>query len=127
MVIGAAGELPKPPAEPIKFLEDMNDTELADVVGRTLNAFTYYVSCPQSLYIARHACWSYKVSFEYTCLSSSVSCCAYSLGNTCYMSATIQALRAIPELQTALAEFAAQRHRYWPCLILSISLSDRAT
>jgi hypothetical protein len=33
MVIGAAGELPKPPAEPIKFLEDMNDTELADAVG----------------------------------------------------------------------------------------------
>jgi len=33
MVVGAAGELPKPPAEPIKFLEDMNDTELADVVG----------------------------------------------------------------------------------------------
>lgn len=25
-----------------------------------------------------------------------------SLGNTCYMSATVQALRAIPELQTAL-------------------------
>jgi hypothetical protein len=33
MVVGAAGELPKPPAEPIKFLEDMNDTELADAVG----------------------------------------------------------------------------------------------
>ena len=33
MIVGAAGELPKPPAEPIKFLEDMNDTELADAVG----------------------------------------------------------------------------------------------
>ena len=32
MIVGAAGELPKPPAEPIKFLEDMNDTELADAV-----------------------------------------------------------------------------------------------
>jgi hypothetical protein len=33
MVVGAAGEPPKPPAEPVKFLEDMNDTELADAVG----------------------------------------------------------------------------------------------
>lgn len=32
MIVGAAGELPKPPAEPIKFLEDMDDTELADAV-----------------------------------------------------------------------------------------------
>jgi hypothetical protein len=36
MVVGAAGELPKPPDEPIKFLEDMNDTELADAVGPML-------------------------------------------------------------------------------------------
>lgn len=38
MVIGTAGELPKPPAEPIKFLEDMNDTELADAVGPNAHA-----------------------------------------------------------------------------------------
>ncbi|KAI9461953.1 hypothetical protein BJY52DRAFT_167947 [Lactarius psammicola] len=66
MVIGAAGELPQPPAEPIKFLEDMNDTELADALGMPVGLTN--------------------------------------LGNTCYMSATIQALRAIPELQTALVE-----------------------
>ncbi|KAN0141942.1 hypothetical protein V8E53_000404 [Lactarius tabidus] len=66
MVIGTAGELPKPPAEPIKFLEDMNDTELADALGMPVGL--------------------------------------KNLGNTCYMSATIQALRAIPELQSALTE-----------------------
>jgi ubiquitin carboxyl-terminal hydrolase 14 len=33
MVIGAAGELPKPPAEPIKFMEDMDDAELANAVS----------------------------------------------------------------------------------------------
>ena len=34
MVIGTAGELPKPPTEKIVFLEDMTDSELADAVRR---------------------------------------------------------------------------------------------
>lgn len=33
MVIGTAGELPKPPAEKIVFLEDMTDSQLADAVS----------------------------------------------------------------------------------------------
>ncbi|KAG9310870.1 hypothetical protein JVU11DRAFT_8725 [Chiua virens] len=52
-VIGAAGELPKPPEKPILFLE------------------------------------------------GEIRSC--SLGNTCYMNSTVQAMRAIPELQIALS------------------------
>ncbi|KAI0028729.1 hypothetical protein K488DRAFT_80533 [Vararia minispora EC-137] len=63
-VIGAAGELPKPPSEPIKFLEDMDDAELANALRIPIGLVN--------------------------------------LGNTCYMSATIQAMNAIPELQLAL-------------------------
>jgi ubiquitin carboxyl-terminal hydrolase 14 len=33
MVIGAAGQLPKPPPEKIVFLEDMTDFQLADAVS----------------------------------------------------------------------------------------------
>ncbi|CAE6449418.1 unnamed protein product [Rhizoctonia solani] len=64
MVIGTAGELPKPPSTPIQFMEDMSERELASVL-----------TTPVGL---------------------------QNLGNTCYLNSTVQALRAIPELQTAL-------------------------
>ncbi|KAG6857024.1 hypothetical protein H0H87_010697 [Tephrocybe sp. NHM501043] len=80
MVIGAAGELPKPPTKPIVFLEgrlyrmavieiftfylDMDDAELAEALAKPVGL--------------------------------------RNLGNTCYMNASVQALRTIPELQLAL-------------------------
>lgn len=33
MVLGTPGELPKPPTEKVVFLEDMTDSQLADVVS----------------------------------------------------------------------------------------------
>ncbi|KAG6866310.1 hypothetical protein C0991_005777 [Blastosporella zonata] len=70
MIIGAAGELPKPPTKATVFLEDMDDAELAEALAKPVGL--------------------------------------RNLGNTCYMNASVQALRAIPELQLALTASSLQ-------------------
>lgn len=70
MLMGTAGELPKEPPKPTIFVEDLNESQLDEMV---------------------------KV-FEHSAGLSN-------LGNTCYLNATVQCLKSIPELHESLKKF----------------------
>lgn len=70
MLMGSSEKLPDAPVEKPKFVEDMNESELAAAMD-----------LPTGL---------------------------TNLGNTCYMSATVQCLKTVPELREALKKFDAK-------------------
>lgn len=107
MVIGTAGELPKPPTEKIVFLEDMTDSQLADAVSSSMGEY----ACARLTYtfLDSFACplvLPSMLRFHTSCrILYLLSAANDSLGNTCYMAATVQVLRAVPELHTTLDLF----------------------
>jgi ubiquitin C-terminal hydrolase len=78
---------------------DMDDSELAEAVSFLFLVFHIL----KYGHAARKTCWIDQVRSSNRFLFLQVlTLLLNSLGNTCYMNATVQALRAVPELQVAL-------------------------
>ncbi|CAG8557045.1 17159_t:CDS:10 [Dentiscutata erythropus] len=80
---GASIMLPKEPAKKTLFIEDMTDRQLAETVSQLIFLSHIFITQLILMLISR----------------------LKNLGNTCYMNATLQCLRTIPELQESLNRF----------------------
>lgn len=80
---------------------DLDDSELAEAVCSACSSvfldYAYLAISSQNRLALK--------SLSFLLLSSVYSCKNNSLGNTCYMNATVQTLRAVPELQQALTAY----------------------
>lgn len=89
MLLGTREEVPIEPVEKPKFIEDMNEMELAQAVSFMFNSWSLCKSPNKNSSI-------FQIE-----LPAGLT----NLGNTCYMNATIQCLRSVPELRESLKEF----------------------
>ena len=90
MLMGTADALPQAPVQKTVFVEDMTEQE-QNVAVRFVPFFL------------RGGEWVFKICSRTT--QQQVPAGLVNLGNTCYMNATLQTLRGVPELSDALAKY----------------------
>ena len=86
--MGSTEELPTEPTERPKFIEDMTEEEAASAVSKDMYPFVL----------------SFNGQSPQANLQLDLPNGLRNLGNTCYMNATVQCLRAVPELKEQLDE-----------------------
>lgn len=94
LLLGTKDEIATEPIEQPRFVEDMNESELASAV-----CITTYL--PLKLSQNKIVFCPFFSNFFQLKLPSGLT----NLGNTCYMNATIQCLKVVPELREALKEY----------------------
>lgn len=92
LMLGTKDEVPLEPSQEDrpKFIEDMNESELATAVRNISN----YPDCSDPV----KCCNCYILQLE-------VPAGLTNLGNTCYMNAVVQCLKAVPELRDSLKRY----------------------
>jgi len=89
MLMGTAGEIKEEPKPVIKFIEDMSDAELAKAVY--FNFFPFFYNFFKCVFF-----------FFFFPEKTNIPPGLENLGNTCYLNATLQCFRKVPELRDVL-------------------------
>ena len=107
MMMGSAEALPSAPVKKTKFVEDMSEAEAASAVRRRERERER-----ESKMIQTHNPLPYYYILQLLLPSG-----LQNFGNTCYMNATLQCLKVVPELRDMLK-------KYFTSLLLCISLNQ---